>query len=141
MTPPTWVLLGDAAPDLAAALQASHGPLPLIGVADLNGSSLQAGLSVAYPPHRYVLLATATRDPYPAEHAWRAWLLARGAAFEALYPDARGNWQTPLQELLGLAPRPESPAYAAWACERCADPVCEHRLFTALLSQRAAASR
>lgn len=32
-----------------------------------------------------------------------------------------------------LAPRPTAPANWAWACDKCSDPQCEHRLFTGLL--------
>lgn len=32
-----------------------------------------------------------------------------------------------------LAPRPAAPANWSWACEKCGDPQCEHRLFSGLL--------
>lgn len=139
MTAPRWVLLGDAAPDVAAALHAAHGPLAVTGVAHMHGLAPPADYASASEAPRYVLLANATRDPAPSEHAWRVWLLAHGMAFEALYPHPQGDWLTPLRQRLGLAPRPERPVYAAWACERCADPACEHRLFTDLMARRASA--
>ena len=33
-------------------------------------------------------------------------------------------------------PEVEAPAEWTWSCDKCSDPVCEHRLFTRLVSQR-----
>jgi len=40
---------------------------------------------------------------------------------------------------LGLGSAEPSRSAAAWSCEKCSDPACEHRLFTDLLRRRAEA--
>lgn len=47
------------------------------------------------------------------------------------YPSsARGNFDSDSGSSTRTAPRPR-----AWNCEKCSDPECEHRLFTALMGR------
>jgi nicotinamide riboside kinase len=80
------------------------------------------------------------RDPAqprePVDALVRQALGDAGVPYRVVYgtgEDRTGNALAPVLELLDARPPlPERERRWAWACERCSDPECEHRLFTAL---------
>ena len=72
--------------------------------------------------------------------ALRRELQAAGIGFQTVYGHGEARLQQALRAigpLLGKALVPQDPSLSegrvAWNCEKCSDPACEHRLFTALL--------
>jgi len=82
-----------------------------------------------------------------ADQAIRAALAAEGAPYCVLYGSASqrlaqalGAVERLLPELLLQKPAParkEGNKAWIWVCDKCSDPVCEHRLLSDLLAQRA----
>ena len=80
----------------------------------------------------------------PASAAWRGLLAEAGWSYQVLYGGhaeqlldaALRALRVALPAALQEAPAPrdtDSPLrLRAWACEKCSDPQCEHKLFTAL---------
>jgi len=73
----------------------------------------------------------------------RRGLQAAGIPFQTLYGSVEMRVQQALRAIGSALGRPlvsERSDWAhgrrPWACEKCSDPACEHRLFTALLQQR-----
>ena len=73
----------------------------------------------------------------------RAWLTARRRPFQVLYGPEPQRLQAALRAVAAalpgalreaLPPHPgeRAPRLRNWSCEKCSDPACEHRLFTAL---------
>lgn len=89
-------------------------------------------------PTSVVLLAAGL--PLALAH-WRDWLQQRQWPYQVVYgtgTDAKAQlahaWaaDSRLKDLPGLRARNETPPRWLGACERCADPGCEHRLFSQL---------
>ncbi len=78
----------------------------------------------------------------PVDALVRAALARAGVAYAVVHgrgPERLASAWTALNVASGAEPPVSSrPAGAAWnwTCEKCSDPVCEHRLFTDLLSRR-----
>ena len=75
--------------------------------------------------------------------ALRRELQAAHIPFQTVYGQGEARLQQALRAigpLLGKALVPQDPSLSegrvAWNCEKCSDPVCEHRLFTDLLKTR-----
>jgi hypothetical protein len=145
-TPPTRIyLLGapdSGATELSAALQAQLAPPYLVqaqtyptlpeGCTSLAALILLVGLD---GPADAVTLAWHTQC--------RAALAAQGCAFQVLYGSGPQRLEAALRAVDSAhkgalrQPLPPHPAERTarlrnWACEKCSDPECEHRLFTAL---------
>jgi len=76
--------------------------------------------------------------------ALRRELQAAGIGFQTVYGQGEARLQQALRAmspLLGQALVPQDPSLSegrvVWNCEKCSDPACEHRLFTALLKTAA----
>ncbi|CAN7665847.1 hypothetical protein LJR066_005179 [Acidovorax sp. LjRoot66] len=132
--------LADA---LAAHLAAtpSSTPVTLVVLADFSAldqtasMALLMGLDLPCPP-----------DQQPAQQAadaqLRAALNAAGVAYRVVYGTGPARLASALRALGAVLGVPESDAVQAnesravrlraYGCEKCSDPVCEHRLFTAL---------
>ena len=54
-------------------------------------------------------------------------------AIQKVAPQA---YSTSARAALGTENAPRTARLRAWNCEKCSDPICEHRLFTALVEQR-----
>lgn len=74
----------------------------------------------------------------------RTRLQSAGLGFQTVYGTGANRLQQALRTLGASLGRPlvdQDPFWEAgrrrWNCEKCSDPVCEHRLFTDLLAQRA----
>jgi nicotinamide riboside kinase len=84
------------------------------------------------------------RDPAqprePVDALVRDLLATAGVPYRVVYgrgEDRLRNALAPVLELLDARPPvPERERRWSWACERCSDPDCEHRLFTALRAAR-----
>jgi hypothetical protein len=132
------------ASDLGRALR-DAGREALVAVTDLSappggtaghGLTLLCGLESAALAHQQA-----------ADQSIRAALAAGGAAYCVLY----GNAPQRLTQALGAVERllpglpQQTPAPVrrdgnkawVWVCDKCSDPVCEHRLLSDLLAQRA----
>jgi hypothetical protein len=75
----------------------------------------------------------------PGDAAWRGPLAQAGWSYQVLYGGldaALRAVHAALPQALRAPPAPRSMSHPqrlrAWACEKCSDPECEHRLFTAL---------
>ena len=80
----------------------------------------------------------------PGSPAWRDLLAEAGWSYQVLYGDraeqrldaALRALHVALPSALLQAPAPRDTSspqrLRAWACEKCSDPECEHKLFTAL---------
>ena len=98
------------------------------------------------------LSASASRASEAADHRLRQALAASGTGYQVIYgsgPERLRNALLALQTVMGLEARPalasppegqgtiSRPAKWVWACDKCSDPVCEHRLLSDLLAARA----
>ena len=86
-----------------------------------------------------------------ADHRLRQALAASGTGYQVIYgsgPERLRNALLALQTVMGLEARPalasppegqgtiSRPAKWVWACDKCSDPACEHRLLSDLLAAR-----
>ena len=86
---------------------------------------------------RVLLLAHDTPSPADAkaDDAWRAALWKAQVPHQVIY-GTEETLTTHAAQALGLLPMPPRRTMAPWACEKCSDPDCEHRLFQDLLKHR-----
>lgn len=143
--------LGSGAAALASDLQqrivpqsahivCAHSPDDYPGAA----LTLLMGLDLPCTPQETQLRET-------ADARLRAALASAGMAYQVVYGDGERRVENALKAIksiasdahkLGAEAEFDSDAFAsrrrqrAWSCEKCSDPVCEHRLFTSLLAQR-----
>lgn len=84
-----------------------------------------------------------------ADHGIRSALNRLGSAYDVLYGTAEERLaqalaliENRLGNATGLAPARPAHGYKPWmwACEKCSDPQCEHRLLTDLLASRLTAA-
>jgi hypothetical protein len=123
--------LKDAGRDALVAVTA-----PSASPGDAAGLTLLCGLESAAQAHQQA-----------ADQSLRAALAAGGVAYCVLYGSAPQRLAQALgavERLLpGLAQQKPAPVRGegnkawAWVCDKCSDPVCEHRLLSDLLAQRA----
>jgi nicotinamide riboside kinase len=96
--------------------------------------TLVTGLDLPWVPDG--LQRRSPQDREPVDALVRAALAGAGIPYRVVY--GRGdervrNAIAPVLELLDRRPAPpERERRWQWACDRCSDPECEHRLFTAL---------
>ena len=102
-----------------------------------------AALAALQIPPLVLLLAPRDRAGEAEDLQWRQQLMHAGIGFSVLHGDQETRldaaWRL-IQTLLGQ-PLPEPAARGAggrwrWACDKCSDPACEHRLFRDLLRRR-----
>lgn len=109
--------------------------------------------SFANAPADYALvllcgLESAEPARQAADQSLRATLAAAGMAYCVLYGSAPQRLAQALGAVERLLPgsvtQEQAPAGRrkawVWVCDKCSDPVCEHRLLSDLLAQRAAPS-
>jgi hypothetical protein len=82
---------------------------------------LRAALAAAAIPYRVVYGTGEQRTR-------KALIAIQNIAPQAYSTGARSAWDT--------ENTPRAARLRAWNCEKCSDPACEHRLFTALVEQR-----
>ena len=108
---------------------------PSASPSDAVGLTLLCGLESAAQAHQQA-----------ADQSIRAALAAGGMAYCVLYggpPQRLAQALGAAERLLpGLAQQKPAPARKGnkawvWVCDKCSDPVCEHRLLSDLLAQRA----
>jgi len=95
----------------------------------------------AYRDARILLVASAT--PTPTDDALRSALNAAKLGFAVVHGKGAEQLDNAWRAI-GAPADPgqrsdaasEGPARWAWACDKCSDPACEHRLFTELVAQR-----
>ena len=163
--PSTIVLLGapgtgvQALADALAAHLASHpSPLPIahstlpqaIAASDAAqhaaaldshraaSLTLLMGLDLACPPEEQPLQQA-------ADAQLRAALDTAAIGYRVVYGQGPARLASALRALESVVARPPggtavphepgAPRMVAWGCEKCSDPVCEHRLFTALTTR------
>jgi hypothetical protein len=129
---------------LAAQLQSTTAPSDDYHVVDI-------GLFLAEPPSGrlnvlasmdLVLLSTpgsdASAEHHTAYQALRSKLTQQARPFTLLYGTATARYANALQAIRfqarDTASLTEPPSRWRWPCEKCSDPECEHRLFSALLN-------
>lgn len=90
-------------------------------------------------------LQSAPDDMLAADQSIRAALIRTGTAYEVLYGSADERVAQALRaiehrlvatEILAPLKPSRSSQTWQWICDKCSDPVCEHRLLTDLLAQR-----
>jgi hypothetical protein len=103
-----------------------------------------AALAALQDPPLVLLLAPRDSAGEAKDLQWRERLMRNGIGFSVLHGDEEARLDAAwclIQALLG----PPIPAPATrgvdgrrwnWACDKCSDPACEHRLFQDLLSSR-----
>lgn len=109
--------------------------------------------ALAVPPSSILLLgldlSPPTQTQLHADQALRQALVAAAAPFQVIYGQGQERLRNALQALKtaradavpdgtdtpSLA-NPEKRKLWVWACEKCSDPVCEHRLLSGLLAKR-----
>ena len=104
--------------------------------ASVDASTLEA--------HRGALiLLVASARPTPVEDALRQALMDSKLSFAVVHGEGAeqlANAWNAIDATAGSdAGRPAAPEGAAtwsWACEKCSDPACEHRLFSDLVARR-----
>ncbi|MDP4077210.1 hypothetical protein [Acidovorax sp. A1169] len=133
----------DLADALAAHLAATPSPTPvtLTVLADFSALDQTASMALLMG-----LDLPCPLDQQPAQQAadaqLRAALNAAGVAYRVVYGTGPARLASALRALGAVLGMPESDAVQAnesraarlraYGCEKCSDPVCEHRLFTAL---------
>lgn len=112
-------------------------------------------LAVSRLPHDAVLLMGLDLCPplsaqLQADQALRKTLAEQGTPFQVIYGQGQSRLLNALQALQAAepsigqsAPQGDTDSNAKpkrkpwiWACEKCSDPVCEHRLLSDLLAKR-----
>jgi hypothetical protein len=94
-------------------------------------------------------LESADQTQQAADQSIRSALAAASMAYCVLYGGAPQRLAQALAAVERLQPglplREQQPAGKSrpwvWACDKCSDPVCEHRLLSDLLAQRAASAK
>lgn len=133
----------DLADALAAHLAATPSPTPvtLTVLADFSALDQTASMALLMG-----LDLPCPQGQQPAQQAadarLRAALNAAGIGYRVVYGTGSARLASALRALGAVLGRPESDAVQtnesraarlrAYGCEKCSDPVCEHRLFTAL---------
>ncbi len=128
---------------LAAHLATTPSPTPvtLTVLADFSALDRTASMALLMG-----LDLPCAPDQQPAQQAadaqLRAELSAAGVAYRVVYGTGAARLASALRALGAVLGMPESDAVQAnesraarlraYGCEKCSDPVCEHRLFTAL---------
>jgi hypothetical protein len=141
MNPKPVVALLGAAPGAGEALvRALTERLAQSGIDGACAPEFVFGLPAVERPSLTLLLASdaPTQDP-----GLRSRLARERIAYSVLHGDAAmrldAAWQL-LRSLLRLAPEPGAAQPSrrswSWACDKCSDPVCEHRLFQDLIASR-----
>jgi nicotinamide riboside kinase len=108
-------------------------------------ATLVTGLDLPWVPDG--LHRSAAPDREPVDALVRALLQRAGLRYQVVYGAGAQRTAAALVALkaagalpAGLLPEDAQPAAAArrwtWACEKCSDPECEHRLFTQLRASR-----
>lgn len=131
----TW-LASQLVQALADAGQAIHveEDAALVGLSKASQSVLLLGLDLNPP----------TQAQLQADQALRQALAKASVPFQVIYGQGQQRLLCALQalKLASSANSAESTAQPAkrkpwvWACEKCSDPVCEHRLLSDLLAKR-----
>lgn len=163
---PSVALLGaphTGAEALARALQAHLPPasVQIVAVPALLAASPQAGPAPA-PPAATLTLLMGLDLPCPAEDRTaqeaidtqlRVALQAAGVTYRVIYGQdgtrvvnalnaikliAINAYPTGGEGVFDVENGMRAQRLRAWNCEKCSDPVCEHRLFTSLVDQRQA---
>jgi nicotinamide riboside kinase len=100
--------------------------------------TLVTGLDLPWTPDGLQRDPAHAREPVDA--LVRELLAKAGIAYRVIYgrgDDRVRHAVSPVLELLDARPPvPERERRWTWACERCSDPECEHRLFAALRTSR-----
>ncbi len=142
-TPGTGLVIADTTALMVAVYSAQYfhdrSLLPdALAEQGRHSLTLLMGLDLPWTPdglHRDSPQARARTDALLRQE-----LQAAGLAFQAVHGAGAARERQALRaigRLLGRALLAEDPALAhglrPWSCDNCSDPVCEHRLFTALL--------
>ena len=91
----------------------------------------------AYRDASILLVASAT--PKATDDALRSALTGAKLHFAVVHGEGAEQLDNAWRAIGGPAEpdaSSEGPARWAWACDKCSDPACEHRLFTELVAQR-----
>ena len=136
---------GGCAADLAPALDAARaatlvllagldGPCPADQRPAREAADARVRAALASLGIGYRVVYGAADESARLAHALQALVATKTIAAGADGSSARGIFG------LKIPPREERPArLRAWNCEKCSDPECEHRLFTALVEGKGAA--
>lgn len=142
---------------LAVALNgALDGSIVLVALVLADGVASHIALSADWIQYDLILLL-GLQSPAPspelaarqqaADQSIRAALALSGLAYRVIYGDATERQEQALREIRRLLP-PEAQAAGllsppqdkpkpwVWACDKCSDPSCEHRLLSDLLASR-----
>lgn len=68
----------------------------------------------------------------PVDARLRAALARAGVAYRVIYGSGDQRLKQALAAIEGSAARPHAGGAWRWTCDKCSDPECEHRLFSAL---------
>ncbi|WP_233505994.1 hypothetical protein [Rhodoferax lacus] len=128
---------------LAAQLQSSLSPSDNYRLVDIGFSDAEPTPDAVQALASMDLVLLCTPDPdASAEHlaayqALRTRLTQQAWAFTLLYGSADARCNSALQAIRfharDTASLAQPPSLWRWPCEKCSDPECEHRLFSALL--------
>ncbi|WP_076997275.1 hypothetical protein [Variovorax sp. KK3] len=119
---------------------ARHGIAATVVVEPANDVSLEAEALEAHRHAQILLLASASPTPY--DHSVRTALMGAKLGFAVVHGQGAEQLANACHAIGvpadGDDRRAAAKASAAWswACDKCSDPACEHRLFTELLAQR-----
>ncbi|VTU26044.1 hypothetical protein H6CHR_02516 [Variovorax sp. PBL-H6] len=109
----------------------------------LPGRSIEPGTLEA---HRGALiLFIAAASPTPMEDMLRSALVLAKLSFAVVHGEGEEQLANAWNAINAAADAddrgpttPEGTAAWSWACEKCSDPACEHRLFSDLIARRSA---
>ncbi|MES2942440.1 MAG: hypothetical protein V4772_06180 [Pseudomonadota bacterium] len=157
-----WGAPGMGQAELADQLTPALRQLPMLAKGTLDASLSIEVLEASTAPKNHSVFdlnflmglelaasETLTKKSQSADFQIRASLASTGTAYEVLYGTAPDRLAQALEAIRNLiknrfgvsaelqAARAQRPW--VWACEKCSDPVCEHRLLTDLLASRPAA--
>ncbi len=139
---------------LAAALNHALDGAATVTLVDLASTAALAAELAHYDLTLLMGLQSLTPSPelaarqQAADQSIRTALAFSGAAYRVIYGDASERLEQALREIrrrlppevqaAGLVrPQEDKTRPWVWACDKCSDPTCEHRLLSDLLASRA----
>lgn len=136
----TVAVLGADSTGATDLIEALAPRLSALGVKVRNGAPHADALGAHRGPAITLLVALdpSMADERDTDTLLRAALDRAGVPFAVIHGQGAEQVANALRAL-GLGASAKPGRIAAWDCDKCSDPVCEHRLFTDLLRGRAEA--
>ncbi len=144
LAPSRWKICDDSPLQNWLISTTAAAPATDLGAPEVN-SALEIALKAQGGYHHHLLLGPNSARPSPEQHRFdtllRHYLARAGLPFQVIYGQGELRLANALAALKAEArdapvARPTKRERWVWACDKCSDPVCEHRLLSDLLAAR-----